>query len=242
MQGHCKQQIAVLLVLIGVPWLAACGNSDEDDIRAVIQDYTATDPNFCRHVTTGFLKLIDDSVDECEAVAKRDRGTIPLRIRGVSIDGGRARVVTKSTTGGLTAWRFVEQGDVWKVARFATLPPRTDIERAKLAGTPRAAVEGYYEAVRNEDATSLCSLLTKQYALRIQGGKGLRATPIRSCIVALENYDWSKVKRQAARVGVRRTKASGSRATVTLSNSKQAVLMREHRHWLIDAIRANPDA
>ena len=110
-----------LALLLAVPALAlsACGGeSDEDKIKAVIQDVSKNAATICEHASDKVLDLVGGSVEECKKQAEANPDDSNEEIKGdieVTVDGGKATAKFTDNEDKQQNVQFVKDGDDWLV-------------------------------------------------------------------------------------------------------------------------------
>lgn len=117
-----KTRAALLLALPTLAFAACGGDSDEDKIKAIIEDGAKNAETICDNATDKLLKQVGGSADACKKAAKEaekeDGGDEAPENIDVSIDGDKATAKFKDEDGDNTV-RFVKEGDDWKVDEVA---------------------------------------------------------------------------------------------------------------------------
>jgi hypothetical protein len=230
---------------LGILALAACGENDEDEVRALVKLTIASDPARCDSMTRSFVEQTAGGVEECRNAARQNDPFEGAAIEGVAVDGSKA-TATVGYRKSRTVFRFVEEDGDWKLdgvgdvsddsstSRPAGPPPAPKI--IKGLG-PRATVDAYYQAIDDGDGAALCGLLSRRYAVEIRGGSKT-ATPIADCVKGLQAHDWSDTRDKAKGVRIVDVIDSARTATVVLSNGKRALVKKHRGRWVIDDIKA----
>lgn len=106
----------LLPVLCALPLaFAACGgDSDEDKIRAIIEDGAETPSTICDNASKALLDQIGGK-DACVEASKQAPDSGEPDISGVKIDGDKATATVKDKDGTTTVGFVKEDGD-WKVS------------------------------------------------------------------------------------------------------------------------------
>jgi hypothetical protein len=116
-----KHRVALLLAL-PVLALGGCGgDSDEDKIKAIVNDGAEDPSTICDHMTKKLLDQVGGSVDACKKQAKQaDDGNNekPDKI-DVKVDGDKATAKFKGSDGDDNNVTFVKDGGDWKVDAVA---------------------------------------------------------------------------------------------------------------------------
>jgi hypothetical protein len=230
---------SVLGLMVGAVALAACGESDEDKVRSVVESFVLEgDPSACDQMTTQFAGRIWGGVDACKTSLGGTAPNKSARIRTVVVDGGTATATAAGSGGFHTRYELVKSDGEWRLDGHESLrrPPKAPRPRIQKGLDGRETVEAYYEAIMDGDGAALCGLLSRGYALDVLGLK--RAEKPRSeCVESLIDYDWSTSQKQAEGVSVADVNMSGGKGTVTLSNGKRALLEQDAGRWVIDDIK-----
>lgn len=231
-------RVMLVMALSCLSGLTACGESDDDQVRSVIDLVERSDPARCDLMTKRFLaRYYRGRVKECVS----DTETTAWGMGEVSIDGHKATV--DATYAKLPVkLTLVKQDDQWKVDTFEGLEEGAEEEPSAPRATirkgldPGETVKAYYQAIEDADAAALCGLVTERYATRLNGER--RPDPISACVSELQNEDWAETKKSAAGVTIESISKIRSRAFVHLSNRKTASLEKgSDGRWLVSDIR-----
>ncbi|HEX2086503.1 MAG TPA: hypothetical protein VHF89_12535 [Solirubrobacteraceae bacterium] len=106
-----------MALLLAVPALAlgACGgDSDEDEIKAIIEDGAENPSSICDNATKRVLDQLGGSEESCKKAAEGEEGSDKPDDIDVEVDGEKATAKFKDEDGDNTV-RFVKEGDTWKV-------------------------------------------------------------------------------------------------------------------------------
>lgn len=241
-----KRLARIVLPLLA---LAACGETDEDEIRSVAKLWAETDPAVCDRLSRDFMNgFLGGGLKDCRKIAARDKKVHKIAFENVSINDDKSTVIAHFGGGApppSIKAGFIKQGDDWKMdsfryvsfgrARDTKTPPRFEPKIREGLGA-RATVDAYYQAIDDEDPAALCGLLSRRHAIRVLGGDK-RATPITDCVEELQTYDWSKTRKKGTGVRAVGVIRSGERATVTVSSGKRALLTKDKGRWVVDDIK-----
>ena len=109
-----KHRAALLLALPTFAFAACGGDSDEDKVKAIINDGAADPVSICGNLSNDLLKQVGGSQEACEKTAAQDdKGDKPENLK-VTVDGDKATATFKDDDGD-NKIRFAKQGDDWKV-------------------------------------------------------------------------------------------------------------------------------
>lgn len=217
------------------------GNNSEDSVRSVVQQVDQTAPELCDHMSEKFLdQLYNGNLERCKRQGAKDRTVYGLKVESISIDGDRAVVLAQPSEGPKAKFELIKQDDDWKLHTLglAQAPPKASTEKPNIVEgrSARATVESYYQAIGDSDAASFCGLLSQTYASQVTGNDS-KGDAVVDCVEQLQDFDWSKARRAAARVEpIAVTRADDDSATVKLSNGKSAHLKKTDGRWVIDGI------
>jgi hypothetical protein len=239
-ETHMRKPARLVLgVMFGAVALAACGESDEDKVRSVVESFVLEgDPSVCDQMTTEFAGRIWGGVDACKASLEGTEPNKSARIRTVVVDGDTATATAAGSGGFHTRYELVKSDGAWRLDRHKSLrrPPKAPRPRIQKGLDGQETVEAYYQAIMDGDGAAFCGLLSRGYALEVLRLK--KADKPRSeCVAALTAYDWSEPQDQAEGVSVADVNMSGRKGTVTLSNGKRALLRQDAGRWVIDDIK-----
>jgi hypothetical protein len=232
---------SVIVPLLGALTLAACGESDQDQVRSVVQSFLVDgDPAACERMTSEFVDRIWNGSKNCKTSLEQSDELGRADIGKVVVHGDKATARAVASTGVRLEYKFVKQDGEWALSgggavshQPAKIPAwrRPTIQKGL---SPKGTVQAYYGAIKDGDGAVLCGLLSRHYASEIRGGNS-SPDVLSDCVQALKSYDWSKPRKQARGVRVVRVSRSGGEASVTLSNGKRALLKNRGR-WVIDGI------
>jgi hypothetical protein len=108
-----------LALLLVVPALAlgACGggDSDEDDIKGIINDVSDEPASICDHATKTVLQQVGGSVEACRKAAAGQKSNSDVKVNSVDVNGDKATAKIKSSGGERTIGLVKEDGE-WKVS------------------------------------------------------------------------------------------------------------------------------
>ena len=112
-----RARAAVLALLVLPVGLSACGKSDEDKVRDVLNDVNHSDPAVCSHVSDRILKgQFGGNKKRCEAEAKRTTTKSLFDTESVKVNGDTATATVKGKRGGgKSRVLFKKEGGDWKV-------------------------------------------------------------------------------------------------------------------------------
>lgn len=105
-----------IAVLLAVPTLAlaACGGSDEDDIKTIINDVSEKPSTICDNASKKILDQLGGK-KKCEEATKNEKGEKkPTNVK-VKVDGKNATATFKTADGENEEVKFVKEGGDWKV-------------------------------------------------------------------------------------------------------------------------------
>ena len=108
--------LATLLVLAAPLGLAACGKSDEDEIRDVLGQVNSSDPAVCSKLSDQLLKAqFNGDKKRCEAQAKRVTQKSLFKVEKVDVNGENATATVTANQGGRSRVLFKKEDGEWKV-------------------------------------------------------------------------------------------------------------------------------
>ncbi len=104
------------LVLTGLALgLVACGGeSDEDQVKTVVNQLANTDEKVCDKATDKFLKAVGGTKEQCKKSAREDDGSTKPKVGKISVDGDKA-TAELSADGSKATFELVKDGDDWKL-------------------------------------------------------------------------------------------------------------------------------
>lgn len=241
-----KKLASLLTALMLAFALASCGESDDDEVRALIGLLIKTDPAVCDSMTTKFVHQLWRGPEDCKTSVRENELLKKARIGKVAVDGDKATVTVISTLNPQSRGQYalVKRDGAWTISGLGspagseankTPPkPKPKIQKGLDAGE---TVEAYYQAIKDGDGAALCGLISRGYAIQLRGGEKTD-DPISDCVDGLKGYDWSKTQKGARGVKVVRVSSSVDKATVTLSQGKRVLLKKPDGRWLIDDMRS----
>ena len=106
----------VTLALTGLALgLVACGGeSDEDQVKEVVNQLANTDEKVCDNATAKFLKAVGGTKEQCKKSAREDDGSTKPKVGKITVDGDKATAVL-SADGSKATFGLVKDGDQWKL-------------------------------------------------------------------------------------------------------------------------------
>jgi type IV pilus biogenesis protein CpaD/CtpE len=111
-----RARLATLLLVAAPVGLAACGQSDEDKVRDVLDQVNSSDPAVCSKLSDPLLKgQFNGDKKRCEAQAKRVTQKSLFTVEKVKVDGDDATATVKAKQGGRSRVVFKKEDGDWKV-------------------------------------------------------------------------------------------------------------------------------
>ena len=111
-----RARLATLLVLAVPLGLAACGKSDEDKVRDVLDQVNSSDPAVCSKLSDELLKgQFNGDKKRCEDQAKRVTEKSLFTVEKVKVDGDEATGTVKANQGGRSRVLLKKEDGEWKV-------------------------------------------------------------------------------------------------------------------------------
>lgn len=93
--------------------LSACGSSDEDKIRSIVEDGAKKPATICDNLSAAPLKTIGGK-DGCKKLADKQKPT-EASVESVSVDGNKGSAKVKDKDGSNDV-KFVKEDGDWKIA------------------------------------------------------------------------------------------------------------------------------
>jgi hypothetical protein len=227
--------VAVAAVALCPVVATACGESDEDKVRAVLDLVASTDPEACEQMTRELLDLMyEGSEKRCREKAKADNQTQVFKVASVSVRDNQATAKAKSKQGSGTM-RLVKQDGEWKVRDFGMQPVQQVVGKPiiKEGLNPRETVRAYFSSIRDEDGARFCGLISTRRAfdlLEPGDHRNIRG----QCVVA--EFNWDRAKKEIRGMKVRGVQGGGDEVRVRLSNRVELLLVQEDRRWVVDGV------
>ena len=95
--------------------LTACGGeSDEDQVKTVVNQLANTDEKVCDNATDKFLKAVGGSKEQCKKSAREDDGSTKPKVGKITVDGDKA-TAELSAEGSKATFELIKDGDTWKL-------------------------------------------------------------------------------------------------------------------------------
>lgn len=95
--------------------LVACGGeSDEDQVKTVVNQLANTDEKVCDKATDKFLKAVGGTKEQCKKSAREDDGSTKPKVGKITVDGDKA-TAELSADGSKATFQLVKDGDDWKL-------------------------------------------------------------------------------------------------------------------------------
>jgi len=95
--------------------LVACGGeSDEDQVKTVVNQLANTDEKVCDKATDKFLKAVGGTKEQCKKSAREDDGSTKPKVGKITVDGDKA-TAELSADGSKATFQLVKQDDEWKL-------------------------------------------------------------------------------------------------------------------------------
>ena len=113
-----------LLLLLTTPMLAlsACGGSDEDDIKDIINEVSKDSSTICQNASKNLLKQLGGEKD-CEELARAYPDETTTEIKGdidVTVDGDTATAKFTDNENKPQTVKFVKEDGEWKADSTGT--------------------------------------------------------------------------------------------------------------------------
>jgi hypothetical protein len=108
----------VLLLTTPMLALAACGGSDEDDIKDIINEVSKDSSTICKHASDKILKALGGTEKDCEEAARAYPDDTPSEIKGgidVKVDGDTATAKFTDNENKKQNISFIKEDGEWKV-------------------------------------------------------------------------------------------------------------------------------
>lgn len=241
-----SRHLALLVtLLLSVSFAAAgCGgDSDEDKVREVVQQFIDADPDVCGKLTDKLLEEQFDGKEACEKAAREEGAEFEAEIESVEIDGDEARVRVDPKEGESATVVLVKEDGDWLISSIeeeqaaadegdedtATTEDPAAADRVAVQGT----VDAFVTAVKEQDEEVLCGLLSPRLAAELVGGDDPNVV-IAQCVEAFREADLSDLRREAERVKVEDVEVSGNTATVGVTGGETLSLEKQEGRWVID--------
>jgi len=107
--------IAALALTGLVLGLVACGGeSDEDQVKTVVNQLANTDEKVCDKATDKFLKAVGGTKEQCKKSAREDDGSTKPKVGKIAVDGDKA-TAELSADGSKATFQLVKDDDQWKL-------------------------------------------------------------------------------------------------------------------------------
>jgi hypothetical protein len=111
-----KARATALVLLAASLGLGACGKSDEDKVRDVLQEVNTSDPAVCSKLSDQLLKgQFNGDKKRCEAQAKKVNEKSLFEVEKVKVSGDNATATVKAKQGGRSRVLFKKEDGDWKV-------------------------------------------------------------------------------------------------------------------------------
>ena len=95
--------------------LVACGgDSDEDQVKEVVNQLANTDEKVCDNATEKFLKAVGGTKEQCRKSARDDDGSTKPKVGKITVNGDKATAVL-SADGSKATFVLIKDGDDWKL-------------------------------------------------------------------------------------------------------------------------------
>ena len=109
-----------LVLLLTAPMLAlsACGGSDEDDIKDIINEVSKDSSTICQHASDKLLKALGGTEESCEEQARAYPDDTTSEIEGdidVKVDGDTATAKFTDNEDKQQNVGFIKEDGEWKV-------------------------------------------------------------------------------------------------------------------------------
>jgi hypothetical protein len=121
-----RRHLAVLFALLAGLGLPACGESDEDKIRDLVNKIaTSNDVANCDSLYTerGRQAFQREANQTCQEVTKAEDPRADLKISNLNVDGDKATATVEGSRGQIFDFTFVKEDDEWKVDDFVVKRP-----------------------------------------------------------------------------------------------------------------------
>ena len=113
--NHFRRAFAVALLVVPLAFAACGGDSDEDQIKAIVADGSKDPKSICDHASKALLEQLEGK-EGCEKLAAQEKpDDKEADVKSVKIDGDKATADIVGDNGPQKIQFVKEDGD-WKVA------------------------------------------------------------------------------------------------------------------------------
>ena len=232
--------LAAVALVAAVP-LAACGKSDEDEIRDLIELGNKQDPKVCDKVTDKWLREVTEGDKaECERDVKEDEDRFD--VKKVSVDGDKATVDGTDDEGDSLQIFLVKEDGEWKLDGGRQTGAGSSggggggggdtADETQIRGTYQAFVD----ATKKENGAVFCGLISERYAAELLDRSG--RFPRAECLQRSRAFNYGPLARALSRVRPGDVTVSGDSATLRLSDGETVEFTKEKDRWVIDDIES----